>query len=160
MRKRLTQLQKLQKIRDSRLCEMYTSGRYTTEQIAKHFGVTTRAVQRCARKYGVIRTQAESNRLMAPLKAYHRMRVPEELRVKRQQLSNKRRFEVISEQPWCSLCGARPADGVVLHVDHKDDDQTNNDRANLQVLCHRCNRGKADHQRFGASESSATLPSK
>lgn len=46
----------------------------------------------------------------------------------------------------CRLCGATPADGARLHVDHivpwsKDGETI---LENLQILCHKCNIGKSD----------------
>lgn len=46
----------------------------------------------------------------------------------------------------CACCGARPADGVILHVDHIvprwKDPSLQLEPSNLQVLCSNCNVGK------------------
>ena len=125
------------------------SGKYTTQQLARKFGITPRSIQRTAKKYGVIRTLAESNKDVAPLKNYYRM--PKELKVVRKQITNKLRYEILSAQPWCTQCGSRSSDGVRLEVNHIDDDPTNNKRENLQVLCMRCNLGKSHLDRFGST---------
>ncbi len=125
---------------------MYKSCKFTTEYIAKLYGVSVRQVQRIARNGGVIRDIAEANRVAAPLKHYHH--VPIELRVKRKQISQKVRFQTISSHPYCSTCGGRVSDGFRLEVDHIDENPTNNDPSNLQVLCGSCNLGKSHLARF------------
>ena len=125
---------------------LYKSAQYTTEQIAKNYSLSTRQVQRIAAKYGVIRTLAESNKLVAPLKNYHT--VPSELRVKRKQLSQKVRYQVIVAHPYCTVCGRRPDEGIRLEVDHIDENPMNNELSNLQVLCSSCNIGKSHTARF------------
>lgn len=127
---------------------LYKSGEYTTEQIAKNYGISPRQVQRIATKYGVIRTLAESNRLVVPLKNYRS--IPKEFRVVRKQISSKTRYNTITSHPWCTACGLRPDDGVRLEVDHIDNNPSNNDPSNLQVLCALCNTGKSHLDRFGA----------
>ena len=127
--------------------QLYASRHFTTEHVAKTYGITPRSVQRIAKKWGVIRTRAESNKLVAPLKHYHR--VPKELRVKRKHLLKRVRFQLIQEHPYCSLCGGRPRDGYRLEIDHIDDDATNNELSNLQVLCSACNIGKSGARRWG-----------
>lgn len=148
-KRRLTTLQKFRAERDVKICELYLSGKYTTQKIAANFHVSPRGIQRVVKHYGVGRTQAEANRVAAPLKNYYRM--PKELKVVRKHLTNKRRYELINAQPWCTTCGARPADGVRLEVDHIDNDPKNNDAPNLQVLCNLCNLGKSHLDRFGPS---------
>lgn len=127
--------------------QMYKSGRFTTEYIAKLYELSTRQVQRLCKEAGVIRTQAEANRVAAPLKNYHH--VPIEFRVKRKHLSNKQRFIIISNHPYCSVCGLRVEDSIQLEVDHIDEDATNNNPSNLQVLCNLCNKGKHHLYAFG-----------
>jgi 5-methylcytosine-specific restriction endonuclease McrA len=50
--------------------------------------------------------------------------------------------------PVCQCCGASPASGAVIHVDHikprKLFPQLALDVNNLQVLCHECNHGKGN----------------
>lgn len=129
------------------IAHLYQGGHYTTETIAKNYGVTVRTVQRIAAKYGVVRTISESNKLIAPLKNYKT--IPPELRVKRRQITQRLRWEMISAQPWCTVCGRRPNEGVALEIDHIDENPSNNSQDNLQVLCAICNQGKSHHYRFG-----------
>lgn len=136
------------KERNHAIKQLYTSGNHTTEYIAKLYSVSPRAIQRIAKKGGFIRTQAESNRLVAPLKKYHT--VPIELRVKRKSLSLKQRYSAITAHPYCGVCGKRPDDGVRLEVDHIDENPSNNKPSNLQVLCTQCNTGKSHIHRFGS----------
>ena len=48
----------------------------------------------------------------------------------------------------CACCGATPADGVRMHVDHikprRDFPSLALDKSNLQVLCEVCNHGKGN----------------
>lgn len=126
---------------------LYKSGKYTTEQIATNYSISTRQVQRIATKYGVIRTLSESNKLVAPLKNYKT--IPKEFKVVRKQISSKTRYNTIANQPWCTICGMSAKDGVRLEVDHIDNDPSNNNSDNLQVLCALCNTGKSHLDRFG-----------
>lgn len=144
--KRITDKQRATRDLHYGVVQLYKSGSYTTEQIAKNYNLSPRQVQRIATKYGVIRTQAEANRVVAPLKNYKT--VPLEFRVKRKQLSLKKRYEIISNHPYCKVCGMRPDSGVRLEVDHRDENPQNNNDTNLQVLCNRCNTGKSHLARF------------
>lgn len=123
------------------IANLYKSGQYTTEQIAKRFEIAPRTVQRIAKRTGVLRSLSESNKLVAPLKHYYKK--PEHLKVKRKQLPNKLRYKMITEQPYCLTCGSTVAEGIRLEIDHIDNNPSNNDPSNLQVLCNLCNRGKA-----------------
>ncbi len=145
--KRITQQQRNVLDRQVGIVALYKSGKYTTEQIAKNYSISPRQVQRIATKYGIIRTQAEANKLIAPLKNYKT--IPAEFKVKRKYITNKLRFEIINKHPYCTVCGMRPNDGVRLEVDHIDNNPTNNTRDNLQVLCTKCNTGKWHLDYFG-----------
>lgn len=125
---------------------LYKSGKYTTEKIAENYGLTVRQVQRIAKNNGIIRTQAEANRIAAPLKNYHT--IPMELRVKRKQIGLKQRYRIIRDHPYCVNCGRRPNEGIRLEVDHIDENAENNADNNLQVLCGQCNSGKSQLARF------------
>jgi hypothetical protein len=50
--------------------------------------------------------------------------------------------------PKCMCCGATPATGAVIHVDHIKPRKTHPELAlelnNLQILCHECNHGKGN----------------
>jgi hypothetical protein len=50
--------------------------------------------------------------------------------------------------PKCMCCGATPATGAVIHVDHIKPRLTHPELAleldNLQILCHECNHGKGN----------------
>lgn len=144
--KRITTKQKELLVKHTGIVNLYISGKYTTERIAQLYGVSVREVQRIATKYKVIRTIAESNKLMAPLKRYRT--IPPELKAKRKQLSSKQRFIALSAHPYCGHCGRRPDDGVRLEVDHIDENPMNNEPDNLQVLCGPCNTGKSHVARF------------
>lgn len=50
------------------------------------------------------------------------------------------RASVLREQPLCAMCKTEWA----TDVDHIDNDPTNNDRRNLQGLCHECHSRKTN----------------
>jgi hypothetical protein len=58
-----------------KIAEGYASGDFTTIRIANTFGLSRRRVQQIARDYGGIRTQAEANRVVTPLKSRRRLRL-------------------------------------------------------------------------------------
>lgn len=147
--RKLTDKQKAIHDKHNGIVQLYSSGNYTAEYIARLYTISVRQVQRIAKKHGVVRTIAESNKLMARHKRYHT--VPKELRVKREWITNKKRYAIIQAHPYCTVCGMRPGDGIRLEVDHIDEDATNNNASNLQVLCGSCNLGKSHTARFGAS---------
>ena len=132
----------MQKIADTtkeEIARIYVSAECTTEALAERFNVRPRTIQRIAKQAGVIRSAIESNKLMARFKDYSSLRV--EKRAGRKTLRPSMRYRLLTEHPWCTLCGARPP-GVALQVDHIDGDATNNHMDNLQVLCMTCNYGK------------------
>ena len=118
---------------------MYVSANYLTRDIARKYGITARTVQKIVRRAGVSRTREESNKAIVHLKDYSKNRV--EQKAERKHLSRKKRYTMIESQPYCTLCGNRPP-YTVLHVDHIDNNATNNADSNLQVLCIECNYGK------------------
>ena len=59
------------------------------------------------------------------------------------------RFSILKRDgARCACCGATPADGAVMNVDHikprKKFPHLALDPSNLQVLCHECNHGKGN----------------
>jgi 5-methylcytosine-specific restriction endonuclease McrA len=126
---------------------LYKSGKFTSEQIAINYNITPKTVQRVAKKYGAIRTLAESNKLMAKHKNYKH--IPTEYKVRRKHLTNKLRYSIINKQPYCTNCGMKPSEGVRLEVDHINNNSADNNLSNLQVLCQLCNTGKSHLDRFG-----------
>lgn len=120
----------------------YKNVTMTVTDMAKKFNVTNRTIQRLVKKHGIVRTVAEANKVTAKLKDYSGHRVPDELKVKRNIIKRTIRYKLISEHPFCSTCGSRPEDGIRLEVDHIDNNPSNNNPSNLQVLCMFCNQGK------------------
>lgn len=129
------------------ILEIYINVTDTVENTAKKYGVTVRTIERVVKKHGAIRTVAQANKATAHLKDYSGMIVPEHLKVKRKSLSHKTRYEVMIAHPFCSTCG-NTKDVLPLEIDHIDNDPTNNDVNNLQVLCTLCNKGKAYSHRL------------
>lgn len=61
--------------------------------------------------------------------------------------------------PDCELCGA-PTDWRTCHIDHKDEDVTNNSVDNLRPVCRGCNTGRTERSttpRFEINGRSLTL---
>jgi len=139
--KKITDKQRITLDKHAGVVQLYKSGNYTTEQIASNYSISTKQVQRIAKTYGVIRTQALANQMMAKHKHYKT--IPIEMRVKRKQLTNRVRYDLLMIQPYCTLCGMRAEDGVRLEIDHIDNDPCHNTNDNLQVLCAPCNVGKS-----------------
>ncbi len=56
------------------------------------------------------------------------------------------RHKMITEHPYCALCGAKPSPEIMLDIDHiiPVSRGGSDEPFNLQVLCHRCNRGKGN----------------
>lgn len=124
------------------ILEIYINVTDTVENTAKKYGVTVRTIERVVKKHGAIRTVAQANKATAHLKDYSGMLVPGHLKVKRKSLSPKTRYEVMMAHPFCSICG-NTKEILPLEVDHIDNNPSNNDISNLQVLCTLCNKGKA-----------------
>lgn len=137
---------KLDPKQHSSIAKMYASGDFTAEYIAKTYDITVRQVQRIAKKLGVIRTLAESNKLMAKHKHYHH--TPPEFKARRKFLTNKKRYQLIAAHPYCTLCGNKVIDSIRLEVDHIDNNPQNNEDSNLQILCNICNQSKSINHRF------------
>lgn len=116
-------------------------------ELAVVYDITPRQIQRIVQRAGKQRTISESYRLAIKrgrMKYYHK---PEHLKAKRLRLSNKLRFQVLSRYGFtCCLCGATAKDGVRIEIDHIDNNATNNELTNLQVLCNLCNKGKSDSE--------------
>lgn len=63
-------------------------------------------------------------------------------------ITDELRMLVLKEGNFrCAICGATAEDGVRLEVDHiiPIAKGGTSDKSNLQVLCHRCNKGKSDN---------------
>ncbi len=133
---------KLNSTQTKEIAELYASGKHTTEKIALLYGVSTRTIQRIAKSAGVIRTIPQANKTMAKYKTYYKKDPKEKARNNRKTIPIKLRCTILSEHPYCSLCGRSPEQGVRLEIDHIDNDSSNNDPSNLQVLCGDCNIGK------------------
>lgn len=125
--------------RDSLIAEDYKNAETTTEKIALKYEISTRQVQRIAKKLGIIRTQSEANKLMAKHKNYEGHKNPN--KVTRKSLPKSLRYKLIKAHPFCTNCGNTPIK-CPLQVDHIDGDPSNNKLSNLQVLCMDCNYGK------------------
>ena len=124
------------------LANRYKDGEHSAK-LATEYGISARQVQRIVKELGVNRTISESYTLaikQGRMKYYHK---PEHLKKKRKTIGEKLRYAILTRDNFsCVLCGKRARDGVRIEVDHIDEDATNNDESNLQVLCNLCNKGK------------------
>jgi transposase-like protein len=57
------------------IVQAYVKGIYTTQQIARAYGLSRSQVQRIVKAHGMVRTMAEANIVAGPLKARSRIRV-------------------------------------------------------------------------------------
>lgn len=129
--------------RDKEITDKYVNGMSAAE-LSATYHITARQVQRIVNKAGKSRTISESYKLAIKagrMKYYHK---PEHLKKKRTTLTLKVRYQVLKrDNNTCQMCGNTPAQGIRIEIDHIDNDATNNDIDNLQVLCNLCNQGKA-----------------
>jgi diadenosine tetraphosphate (Ap4A) HIT family hydrolase/5-methylcytosine-specific restriction endonuclease McrA len=65
------------------------------------------------------------------------------------------RHKMITDHPYCALCGAKPSPDIMLDIDHilPVSKGGTDEPSNLQVLCHRCNRGKGNDLIKSAKEA-------
>lgn len=130
-------------MRNQQIIKMYVAGQ-SAQEIGDLYGITPRTVQRIVKDAGKSRTIKESFRLAIDQGRMKYYKKPEHLKVKRHRLSDKLRYTILKRDDYrCRVCGATALDGVRIEVDHIDNDATNNNEHNLQVLCNRCNQGKA-----------------
>jgi hypothetical protein len=52
-------------VRDAEICEQYRSEKYTTIQIAQQWHLERRQIQRIVENCGILRSQADANRVAA-----------------------------------------------------------------------------------------------
>lgn len=124
------------------ILEHYKNVTMTVTALSEKYNVTPRTIQRLVKKHGIVRSIAEANKVTAKIKDYSSNRVADHLKVKRNFIKRSTRYKIIANQPFCTICGSKPEDGVRLEIDHIDDNPSNNDPHNLQVLCMFCNQGK------------------
>lgn len=117
----------------------------TIEKIAQTYNVTPRTVQRLLVKHKLNRTVAEANKLTAKLRNYDALRKPEHLKAKRNKLPFGLRYKMLYEHPYCTLCHIK-SNEIPLQIDHIDNNPSNNNEDNLQVLCMLCNQGKKKYK--------------
>ncbi len=139
--KRDAYIDKYYDTRNKMIAEDYKNFVMTVEKLAIKYEMTVRSIQRICKKEGVIRTIAEANKIAAPFKNYEGHRVPDHLKVKRTSLPRGVRARMLKETPRCKLCG-NTAMECPLQIDHIDNNPTNHELSNLQVLCMICNRDK------------------
>jgi diadenosine tetraphosphate (Ap4A) HIT family hydrolase len=65
------------------------------------------------------------------------------------------RHHLLADHRYCAMCGLTPEDKVKLDIDHIIPRSMGggNELSNLQVLCHRCNRGKGNSLIISAAEA-------
>lgn len=129
--------------RNTDIVESYIKGD-SARIIAERYNVTTRHIQRIIKNAGKSRTISQSFRLAIQTGRMKYTRKPEHLRKHRTRLSDKLRFAVFQRDNFkCVMCGSTAKECHRLEVDHIDNDPSNHDEHNLQLLCDRCNKGKS-----------------
>lgn len=63
------------------------------------------------------------------------------------------RASVLAEHPLCAHCFERGAITPATDVDHADGNPANNERSNLQSLCHACHSTKTMCKRHGSAQT-------
>lgn len=134
---------KLSEEQYKQIIKLYELNEATVWDIANRFGVSARQIERIAKNAGVVRTIAEANKASAHLKDYSPARVGR----KRCFVPLQVRYDMLADHPYCSICGKTADDNVRLEIDHKDENNSNNDLDNLWVLCDMCNKGKYQSRR-------------
>jgi hypothetical protein len=113
------------------IVDMHSAGLHTTGQVADHFNVSTRMVQKLATRAGVIRTAKQSWWLSRTNGRWdYRRSLPAEKKV-RKPISPRLHHAIISGHPYCALCGNQASETIRLEVDHIDKNPSNSDRPNL-----------------------------
>jgi len=115
----------------------------SVKDIASMAGVSVRTVQRWATKAGIVRDLRTAQGMSAKYRDYRGVSEKQKLHIpKRKSIPPSLRFEILESHPYCAVCGATAGPGVYLDIDHINNDPSDNDPKNLQVLCHSCNIGK------------------
>lgn len=90
-----------------------------------------------------MRSQSESYRLAIKQGRMKYIKKPIELLKKRKTIPIKLRYKVMNKYKFrCCKCGATAKEDRI-QIDHIDDNPSNNNINNLQVLCETCNKGKS-----------------
>lgn len=129
--------------RDNIIIDMYKQGKSSNQIYEEcNCGVSVRQIQRIIKLSGIMRSQSESYRLAIKVGRMKYKRLPKELLKQRKGIPIILRYKVMSKYGFkCCKCGATAKDDKI-EIDHKDDNPSNNNINNLQVLCSSCNRGK------------------
>lgn len=115
----------------------------SVKDIASMAGVNVRTVQRWAAKAGIVRDLRTAQGMSAKYRDYGKVSEKQKLHIpKRKPIPPSLRFKILESHPYCAVCGATAGPGVYLDIDHINNDPSDNDPKNLQVLCHSCNIGK------------------
>jgi len=129
--------------RDEQIVGLYKAGDAAVA-IGERFNLTARQVLRIVKKTGASRTIQESFILAIERGRMRYPRINPSLKQTRKKLSLATRLKILEAANYrCVLCGASAGDGERIEVDHIDNNLANNAPINLQVLCSRCNKGKA-----------------
>ncbi|MDD5009587.1 MAG: HNH endonuclease [Syntrophorhabdaceae bacterium] len=130
---------------------LYEEEKMSADEIAEKLSaverITSRSVLRWLEKTGERRKKEDAFRLAASrgrvVWAYRKLK--DGVEMNRKQLSQKTRYLVKERDGFrCVLCGANPATGALLEIDHiiPRCDGGSNKLENLRTVCYDCNMGK------------------
>lgn len=129
-------------LNDEIIIDKYKQGASGIE-ISEQDGRSPRTIQRIISYYGITRSRKDTfnNAIKRGRMTY--IKKPKELLKNRVTIPLKTRYKILTKyNSTCCLCG-NTAKESRIQIDHIDNNPSNNNEDNLQVVCEPCNKGKA-----------------
>ena len=136
--------------KEQEIIHEYLKNERTVKSLAEEFGITTRTIQRLAEKLGVSDQVSKVDRQATAWKTSPALKIHRELckanskyvlGIKRKNIPTALKAIVYKQgNNKCEFCGKGKE--ANLHIDHIDENTTNNDIDNLRLLCMQCNLGR------------------
>ena len=120
------------------ILEMYASGKITTTAIAKQFSLSTKTIQRIAQEGGVLRTRAQSNKLISPLK--RRRPIPKRILDHTKAITRELRKGTLDRPGYdlCCKCNIPRFTGSTFEITFRNGNIMDTSPQNLQAICRNC----------------------